>query len=125
MLCKAINKAGKPCQAQAMSNGYCYRHNPDIALATKLEASKRGGLKLNPDELAKSAFKLDSTTYKGLLVALNNNANDLREGKIDTRTSNAFVQNILAIIEVKKTAEIHERLTAIEQRLNKVGYNKL
>lgn len=121
MLCKAINKAGKPCKAQAMSNGYCYRHNPDIADKIKLEASRKGGLEFKPDKLAKSAKAIDSTTYQGLLTALDNNANDLRQGKISPRVSNALVQNILALIEVKKTADLDERLTALEQKVNRVG----
>ena len=119
MLCKATNKAGKPCKAQAMSNGYCYRHNPNIATADKLLASKRGGLKYDLKNLAETARPIDTETYKGLLVALDNNTKDLREGKIDPRTSNALVQNILAIIEVKKVADLDARLTMIEQQLNK------
>lgn len=119
MLCKATNKAGKPCKAQAMSNGYCYRHNPDIATDDKLLASKRGGLKLDPKTLAETAQPIDTETYEGLLVALDNSTNDLRVGKIDARTSNALVQNILAIIEVKKVADLDARLTMIEQQLNK------
>ena len=119
MLCQAINKAGKPCKAQAMSNGYCYRHNPDISEQVKQEASKRGGLKLDPRTLAETAQQIDTETYKGLLTALDNNTNDLRQGKIDPKTSNALVQNILAIIEVKKVADLDARLTMIEQQLNK------
>ena len=119
MLCQAINKAGKPCKAPAMSNGYCYRHNPDIREQVKQEASKRGGLKLDSKTLAETAQPIDTETYNGLLTALDNNANDLRQGKIDTKTSNALVQNILAIIEVKKVTELDARLTMIEQRLNK------
>ena len=119
MLCQAINKAGKPCKAQAMSNGYCYRHNPDISEQVKQEASKRGGLKLDSKTLAETAQQIDTETYNGLLTALDNNTNDLRQGKIDTKTSNALVQNILAIIEVKKVADLDARLTMIEQRLNK------
>lgn len=120
MICKATNKAGKPCKAHAMSNGYCYRHNPDIATVDKLLASKRGGLKYDPKRVAETAQPIDTETYEGLLVALNNNANDLREGKIDPRTSNALVQNILAVIEVKKVTDLDQRLTQLEQRFNKV-----
>ena len=123
MLCKATNKAGKPCKAQAMNNGYCYRHNPDIATADKLLASKRGGLKYDPKTLAETAQPIDTKTYRGLLVALDNNTNDLREGKIDPRTSNALVQNILAVIEIKKVIDLDQRLTQLEQRFNEAGYN--
>lgn len=119
MLCKAINKAGKPCKAQAMSNGYCYRHNPDIADDLKLKASSKGGQK---DKcLIETAQQIATDSYDGLLTALDNNANDLRQGKISPRVSNALVQNIMAIIEVKKVADLDNRLTMIEQRLKGVG----
>lgn len=121
MRCKATNKAGKPCKAQAMSNGYCYRHNPDIATADKLLASKRGGLKYDPKALAETAQPIDTEALGGLLEALKTNTNDLRQGNIDPRTSNALVQNILAIIEVKKVIDLDQRLTQLEQRFNKVG----
>lgn len=119
MLCKAINKAGKPCKAQAMSNGFCYRHNPDIANDLKLKASKKGGHKDKCQ--AETAQQIDTESYDGLLTALDNNANDLRQGKISPRVSNAVVQNIMAIIEIKKVADLDNRLTMIEQRLKRAG----
>ncbi len=119
MRCKAINKAGKPCKAQAMSNGYCYRHNPDIATADKLLASVKGGRK--DKSQVETAQPIDTETLGGLLTALKSNTNDLRQGNISPRVSNALVQNIMAIIEVKKVIDLDQRLTNLEQRLNKVG----
>ena len=119
MRCKATNKAGKPCKAQAMSNGYCYRHNPDIADSKKLEASKKGGQK--DKSQAETAQPIDTETLGGLLDALKTNTNDLRQGNISPRVSNALVQNIMAIIEVKKFIDLDQRLTRLEQQFNKVG----
>ena len=119
MKCKAINKAGKPCKAHAGSNGYCYRHNPDIATADKLLASAKGGRK--DKSQAKTAQPIDTEALGGLLDALKANTNDLRQGNISPRVSNALVQNIMAIIEVKKVIDLDQRLTQLEQRLNKVG----
>lgn len=121
MLCKAINKAGKPCKAQAMSNGYCYRHNPEIADTLKLEASKKGGHKDKCQ--AKTAQPIDTETYKGLLVALDNNTNDLRQGNISPRVSNALVQNVMAILEVKKVIDLDQRLSRLEQQFKEAGCN--
>ena len=121
MLCKAINKAGKPCKAQAMSNGYCYRHNPEIADTLKLEASKKGGHKDKCQ--AKTAQPIDTETYKGLLVALDNNTNDLRQGNISPRVSNALVQNVMAILEVKKVVDLDQRLSRLERQFKEVGGN--
>lgn len=119
MRCKATNKAGKPCRANAGSNGYCYRHNPDIATADKLLASAKGGRK--DKRQAETAQPIDTETLEGLLTALKTNTNDLRQGNISPRVSNALVQNILAIIEVKKVVDLDQRLTQLEQRLNRAG----
>ena len=116
MRCKATNKAGKPCKAHAMSNGYCYRHNPDIATADKLLASVKGGRKDKSQATTARPINLG-----GLLEALKDNTNDLRQGNISPRVSNALVQNIMAIIEVKKVVDLDRRLTQLEQRLNKAG----
>ena len=119
MRCKATNKAGKPCKAHAMSNGYCYRHNPDIATADKLLASVKGGRK--DKSQATTARPINTEALGGLLEALKDNTNDLRQGNISPRVSNALVQNIMAIIEVKKVVDLDRRLTQLEQRLNKAG----
>lgn len=119
MLCKAINKAGKPCKANAGSNGYCYRHNPDIATADKLLASAKGGRK--DKSQAKTAQPIDTKSLTGLLTALETNTNDLRQGNISPRVSNALVQNIMAIIEVKKVIDLDQRLSRLEQQFKEVG----
>ena len=121
MLCKAINKAGKPCKAQAMSNGYCYRHNPEIADTLKLEASKKGGHKDKCQ--AKTAQPIDTKSLTGLLTALETNANDLRQGNISPRVSNALVQNVMAILEVKKVIDLDQRLSRLERQFKEVGCN--
>lgn len=117
MNCRALNKAGKPCKAQAMANGYCYRHNPEIATADKLLASIKGGRK-DKSQLA-TAKPINTETLHGLLNALQDNTNDLREGNISPRVSNALVQNILAIIEVKKVIDLDERLARVEKQLER------
>lgn len=118
MICKAINSKGEPCQAKAMANGFCYRHNPEISDADKKKASASGGrptltrveqqLKAIPD------FEL-SNDPKGLLDLLTGNINDLRNGRIDPKTSNAVVQNVGMILRVYETLVQESRIRALEQ----------
>ena len=82
-----------------MANGFCYRHNPEISDESKREASKRGGAKFDPRAIAETYEPIKGQTLGDLQDALLRNANDLRAGKIDARTSNAVVQNIIALIE--------------------------
>lgn len=125
--CKALNSKGEPCKAKAMANGYCYRHNPEISDECKREASKRGGAKLDPQTIAKTYTPIKGQTLADLQNALLRNANDLRAGKIDARTSNAVVQNIIALIEAYKVGNIEQRLARLEQAIltDPRGYNKL
>lgn len=118
MICKAINSKGEPCQAKAMANGFCYRHNPEISDADKKKASASGGrptlvrveqqLKAIPD------FEL-SNDPRGLLDLLTGNINDLRQGRIDPKTSNAVVQNVGMILRVYETLVQESRIRALEQ----------
>ena len=121
MRCKAHNKAGNPCQAHAMTNGYCYRHNPEISAEAKLEASRRGGSKLDPSLLNDTAAPIDASSIEGMLAAVTKNINDLRTGKIDARTSNALIQNMIALIELHKIEDLDARVTKIEQQLSRGG----
>lgn len=123
--CKALNSQGKPCKAQAMANGFCYRHNPEISDEIKREASKRGGAKFDPKAIAETYTPIKGQSLDDLQDALLRNANDLRAGKIDARTSNAVVQNILALIEAHKAGDINQRLARLEQAVfnDPRGYN--
>lgn len=119
MICKATNSKGEPCKAQAMANGFCYRHNPDISQADKLKASASGGEKFTLEKVERQlatakSFKLDEP--KGLLDLLVNNINDLRAGNIDAKTSNAVVQNVGMILKVYETVVQESRIRELEQR---------
>lgn len=118
MICKAINSKGEPCQAQAMANGFCYRHNPEISDADKKKASASGGrptlARVEQQLKAVPNFEL-SNDPKGLLDLLTGNINDLKQGKIDPRTSNAIVQNVGMILRVYETLVQESRIRALEQ----------
>lgn len=118
MICKATNKAGEPCKAQAMANGYCYRHNPDISQEDKLLASASGGSHTSIERVESQlvdspAFQLNEA--KDLLDLLVNNINDLKAGKINPNTSNALVQNVGMIIKVYEASVQETRLRELEK----------
>ena len=118
MICKALNSKGEPCQAKAMANGFCYRHNPEISDAEKKKASAKGGcptLARVEQQLAnRQDFEL-SNDPKGLLDLLTDNINDLRAGRIDPKTSNAVVQNVGMILRVYETVVQESRIRELEK----------
>ena len=118
MICKAINSKGEPCQAKAMANGFCYRHNPEISDADKKKASASGGrptlARVEQQLRAVPDFEL-SNDPKGLLDLLTGNINDLRNGRIDPKTSNAVVQNVGMILRVYETLVQESRIRELER----------
>jgi len=97
MLCRATNKAGKPCKAQAMSNGFCYRHNPDIADEIKRLASVKGGKAY--ERLQAKDYKLD--TLQDIQDLLADVINDTRAGIISPRICNAIKGQVELLLQLK------------------------
>ncbi len=121
MYCRGVNKQGKPCRAQAMANGWCYRHNPDIKQSIKALASARGGRKIDRKAMLMTYAPIDLKTPQGALDAITRAINDVRQGNIDAKTSNAIVQLIDAHNNAVRLADLEARLTAIEAQLNRQG----
>lgn len=85
--CIAKTKAGKDCTAQAMQGAtYCYRHNPDIPEADKIQASTNGG---RATQVLTNADPVALRNVQGIVSLLESNINDVRAGRIDPRVSNA------------------------------------
>lgn len=119
--CKAKTKGGLPCRGHAMSNGYCYRHNPDISTAEKKQASSRGGNK--PTQVCRNiqratAKQIEVNNLQDILHILVNNTNDVRSGNIDHKVSNAVVQNVNAMLKTYQLCVLEKRVSDIEQSLH-------
>lgn len=99
MKCKALNKAGKPCKAHAMSNGFCYRHNPNIADEIKRLASVKSGKAYERLQASGKDYKLD--TLPDIQALLADIINDTRAGIISPRISNAITQNVELLLKLK------------------------
>lgn len=115
MNCKAINKVGKPCMAKPMTNGYCYRHNPDIDQDTKLQASRRGG-EGKDTAVLKDAPATQLRTIGGIVELLERNTDAVIRGDLDPRVSNAVVQNVNALLKVYELAVVDTRVRKLEQQ---------
>ena len=118
--CKAINKNGEPCKAQAMANGYCYRHNPDISDEEKLQASATGGGKLTVERLerqiATAQDDINVRNLNGVVDLIENNIKDVRQGNVDPRVSNAIVQNLNVLLKVYELGIQDARIRKLEEK---------
>ncbi len=112
--CIATTKAGKDCTAQAMQGAsYCYRHNPDIPEADKIQASVDGG---KATQVLKDANPVTLRNIDSIVNLIESNINDVRTGAIDPRVSNAVVQNLSVLLKVYELAIVDTRVRRLEEQ---------
>lgn len=112
--CIAKTKAGKDCTAQAMQGAtYCYRHNPDIPEAEKIQASTAGG---RATQVLANAEPVTLRSVQSIVNLIESNINDVRKGAIDPRVSNAVVQNVNALLKVYELAIVDTRVRRLEEQ---------
>jgi hypothetical protein len=113
MQCKARNKNGAPCAANAGASGYCFTHNP--AMRAKRAAARKLGGKHRRRVVSNQPFPtVDTQTAQGLIAfldALLRETWKLEPGIARSRTL-AYIASVLkTVLEV---GEIEERLSALE-----------
>lgn len=112
--CIANTKAGKDCTAQAMQGAsYCYRHNPDIPEADKIQASIDGGKKR---QVLTNADPVTLRNVESIVSLIESNIDGVRTGKLDPKVSNAVVQNLGVLLKVYELALVDGRVRKLEQQ---------
>lgn len=112
--CIGKTKVGKDCTAPNMAGSeYCYRHNPEISEADKLQASRAGGTSRT---VLKDAPEANLKTIAGIVDLLETNTNAVIRGDLDPRVSNAVVQNVNALLKVYELAVVDTRVRQLEQK---------
>lgn len=121
--CIAKNKAGKDCKTQAMRGAsYCYRHNPDIAEADKIQASIKGGKR---KAVLANADPVTLRDVNSIVTLIESNINDVRTGAIDPRVSNAVVQNLSVLLKVYELTTVDSRVRQLEEQAGLESPNEL
>ncbi len=111
--CTSVNKSGSHCAANAMlGTGYCYRHNPNISTSEKQNASTRGGKKR---QVLTDAQPVTLRNVESIIRLIESNTNAVRSGEIDTKVSNAVIQNINALLKVYELAIADSRVRKLEK----------
>ena len=112
--CIANTKAGKDCTAQAMQGAsYCYRHNPDIPEADKIQASIDGGKKR---QVLTNADPVTLRNVESIVSLIESNINGVRTGELDPKVSNAVVQNLGVLLKVYELAIVDGRVRKLEEQ---------
>jgi hypothetical protein len=112
--CIAKTKANKDCTAQAMQGvSYCYRHNPDIPEADKIEASVAGGRRR---AVLTNASPVTLRNVESIVSLIESNINGVRTGELDPKVSNAVVQNLGILLKVYELAIVDSRVRKLEEK---------
>ncbi len=112
--CIANTKAGKACTAQAMQGAtHCYRHNPDIPEADKIQASVDGGKR---KAVLTNAEPVTLRNVESIVTLIESNINGVRTGELDPKVSNAIVQNLGILLKVYELAIVDSRVRKLEQQ---------
>lgn len=114
MQCKFIKEDKEQCKANAMDNGYCYLHNPDIPEEEKQLARVRGGE--NNAVLVGELMEVTPVkTSRDVVDLMESVINKVKEGRLDIRVANTI--GYLAGVTQKaiREVEVEERLKRIEQ----------
>jgi hypothetical protein len=114
MECKFKKENGKNCKRNAMKNGYCYFHNPDISETEKQDAVRRGG-KANKLIRVNSRFPVfRCRNAKDVTKLLTTLINEVLNNDLDLRiaTGITYITNVL--LKAYEQTELTEKLENIE-----------
>jgi hypothetical protein len=116
MKCKHIKKDGEKCKANAMQNGYCFLHNPDISEEEKQLVRVKGG-ENNIVLIGEIIPPRSIRTNSDIVELLEDVINRVGQGELDVRTANTI--GYLAGVSQKaiRETEIEDRLKRIEESL--------
>lgn len=111
-----MKKNGEQCKANAMDNGYCYLHNPEIAEDEKQLARIKGG-KNNLVLVGELMKTKPVRTSEDIVELMEDVINRVQSGTLDIRVANTI--GYLAGVSQKsiKDVEIENRLKRIEESL--------
>lgn len=113
MQCKHIKDNKEQCKANAMGNGYCYLHNPDIPEEEKQLARVKGGennIVLVGEIMGESKVR----TSEDIVELMESVINRVKQGNLDIRVANTI--GYLAGVSQKaiREVEVEDRLKRIE-----------
>jgi len=92
---------------------YCYRHNPDIPEADKIQASTDGGKR---KAVLSEADPVTLRNVESIVSLIESNIDGVRTGKLDPKVSNAVVQNLGILLKVYELALVDGRVRKLEQQ---------
>lgn len=115
--CSATTKTGQPCQAPPRHGSeYCYTHDPAVAEERK-ESQRKGALMLHYGRHGSGPRHVSVRSAGDVLSLLEMAASDLMGRKPGHERARNLVYLAVSASKVLETADLSERLEALEERL--------
>lgn len=114
MQCKYIKDNKEQCKANAMDNGYCYLHNPDIPEEEKQLARIRGG-ENNAVLIGELMEESKVRTSEDIVILMESVINKVKRGVLDIRVANTIGYLAGVTQKAVKEVEVEDRLKRIEE----------
>lgn len=118
--CKYTKDNGRQCGAYAMKGSeFCYLHNPAISKKQKKLDQTRGGANRRALTIAEPLPPMKLETPKDVVLLLVDTINRVRAGELDVKVANCLGVLTGHLIKALETAQLNDKLEAIEQLLSK------
>jgi len=119
MKCQATTRTGEPCKAPPLhGDRFCFHHSPERA-KERADARRRGGLSLHYGNAGKGEGPEASIREVGdVLRLLETAARDVLSRKPSVQRARALVYLSGAALKALETADLEERIRALEHRMS-------
>jgi len=115
--CQATTKAGKPCNASAGENGFCFTHDASRG-KERAEARRKGGLqRITPHVADVSIVPKETRSIEGVMIILDYALQESLALQNSIQRGRLLVSIAHGYIEALKVGELEQRLEAIEMTL--------
>ena len=124
MKCNFIKPNGEKCKTNAMKNGFCYFHNPEISEEEKRNAVAKGG-KSNKLLMVNSRFpefKLYNAKDVSRLLALM--ISKVMTNELDLRIATGVTYIASHLLKAFEQTDLQKQLDNIEGMINKLNINQ-
>jgi hypothetical protein len=120
MNCQFLKPDKSRCGAFAAGSGmFCYFHDPSVPETEKNAARARGGLGQHTQAIKDPLPNVNLNNAKDAMDLFGRTINEVRSGLIDVRTANCIGFLAGHFIRAIEAVELEEKLTKIEDQLNR------
>ena len=124
MKCNFIKSNGEKCKTNAMKNGFCYFHNPEISEEEKRNAVAKGG-KSNKMLMVNSRFpEVKLKSAKDVSKLLSMMISKVMNNELDLRIATGITYIASHLLKAYEQTDLQEQIDNIEEMINKLNIQK-